>query len=54
MKKWSIARRKMAWQVMGDRNIGGHTARIPDNYHFLSGPGPRGVGIDLSSKGMQQ
>ncbi|KAL5254751.1 hypothetical protein ACHWQZ_G014254 [Mnemiopsis leidyi] len=50
MKKWSIAKRKMAWQVMGDRNIGGHTARIPDDFNFLSGPGPRGVGIDLSSK----
>ena len=52
MKKWSIAKRKMAWQVMGDRNIGGHTARIPDDFNFLSGPGPRGVGIDLSSKGL--
>ena len=52
MKKWSIAKRKMAWQVMGDRNIGGHTARIPDDFNFLAGPGPRGVGIDLSSKGL--
>ena len=51
MKKWSIAKRKMAWQVTGDRNIGGHTARIPDSFSFLSGPGPRGVGIDLSTKG---
>ena len=51
MKRWTIAKRKMAWQVTGDRNIGGHTARIPDHINFLSGDGPRGVGIDLSSKG---
>lgn len=36
--------------MTGDRNIGGHTARIPDHINFLSGDGPRGVGIDLSSK----
>ncbi|XP_063682308.1 uncharacterized protein LOC134817125 isoform X2 [Bolinopsis microptera] len=50
MKKWGIAKRKMAWQVTGDRNIGGHTARIPDSFNFMAGPGPRGVGIDLSSR----
>lgn len=51
MEKWKAVQKKWVWQTTVDRNIGGHTARIPDSYTFYKGSGPRGIGVDLSSKG---
>lgn len=50
MEKWKAVQKKWVWQTTVDRNIGGHTARIPDSYTFYKGSGPRGIGVDLSSK----
>ena len=50
MKKWKVAQQKMAWQGIGDRHIGGHTAYVPETIQFLPGPGPRGVGFDLKRR----